>query len=82
MFCRCEQVPWEAVEAAIARGATTAREVRSVTRCGMGYCQGRTCGPALQMAISSLAGRPLDEVGDLHKRPVAVPVFLGRVASS
>ena len=82
VFCRCEQVPWEAVEAAIARGATTAREVRSLTRCGMGYCQGRTCGPALQLAISSLAGRALDEVGDLHKRPVAVPVFLGRVASS
>jgi len=82
MFCRCEQVPWEVVETAIAQGATTAREVRSVTRCGMGYCQGRTCGPALQMAISSLASRPLDEVGDLHKRPVAVPVFLGRVASS
>jgi len=82
VFCRCEQVPWEAVEAAIARGATTVREVRSVTRCGMGYCQGRTCGPALQMAVSSLASRPLDEVGDLHNRPVAVPVFLGRVASS
>jgi bacterioferritin-associated ferredoxin len=82
VFCRCEQVPWEAVEAAITRGATTAREVRSVTRCGMGYCQGRTCGPALQLAISYLAGRPLDEVGDLHKRPVAVPTFLGRVASS
>jgi NAD(P)H-nitrite reductase large subunit len=82
VFCRCEQVLWEAVESAIARGATTAREVRSLTRCGMGYCQGRTCGPALQMAISALAGRPFDEVGDLHKRPVAVPVFLGRVASS
>lgn len=82
VFCRCEQVPWEAVAAAIAQGATTAREVRSVTRCGMGYCQGRTCGPALQMAISALTGRPLDDVGDLHKRPVAVPVFLGRVASS
>jgi len=82
VFCRCEQVPWEAVESAIARGATTAREVRGVTRCGMGYCQGRTCGPALQMAISSLAGRSLTEVGDLHNRPVAVPVPLGRVAGS
>jgi hypothetical protein len=48
----------------------------------MGYCQGRTCGPALQMAISSLAGRSLTEVGDLHNRPVAVPVPLGRVAGS
>ena len=82
VFCRCEQVPWEAVEATIARGATTAREVRNLTRCGMGYCQGRTCGPALQIAVASLAGRPFDEVGDLHKRPVAVPVSLDRVANS
>jgi len=82
VFCRCEQVPWEAVEAVIARGASTTREVRSVTRCGMGYCQGRTCGPALQMAVSALTGRPLNQVGDLHKRPVAVPVPLGHVASS
>jgi hypothetical protein len=34
------------------------------------------------MAISTLASPPLDEVGDLHKHPVAVPVFLGKVPSS
>ena len=82
VFCRCEQTTWGAVQAAIAHGATTARDVRSLTRCGMGYCQGRTCGPALQLAISALTGRPLDGIGDLQKRPVAVPVYLGKVASS
>ncbi len=82
VFCRCEQATWGGVEEVVAKGARSAREVRSLTRCGMGYCQGRTCGPALQLAISALTGRPVDEVGDLHKRPVAVPVPLGLVARS
>jgi hypothetical protein len=80
IFCRCEQATWGSVETAIRQGAANAREVRSVTRCGMGYCQGRTCGPALQLAISTVTGRPIDRVGDLQKRPVAVPVALGRAA--
>ncbi len=81
VFCRCEQTTWGTIENAVTHGAASAREVRSLTRCGMGYCQGRTCGPALQLAISALTGRPLDQVGDLQKRPVAVPVPLGQVAS-
>jgi D-hydroxyproline dehydrogenase subunit alpha len=80
VFCRCEQTSWSAIESAVAHGAASAREVRSLTRCGMGYCQGRTCGPALQLAISALIGLPADQVGDLQKRPVAVPVPLGQVA--
>jgi D-hydroxyproline dehydrogenase subunit alpha len=82
VFCRCEQTTWGAIEEVIAKGARSAREVRSLTRCGMGYCQGRTCGPALQLAVSALTGRPADVVGDLHKRPVAVPVPLDLVARS
>ena len=79
VFCRCEEVTWGAVREAIGEGAATAREVRNVTRCGMGYCQGRTCGPPLQLALSALSGRSMEETGDLHKRPVAVPVPLGAV---
>ena len=80
VFCRCEQTSWGSVQSAVTQGAISAREVRSLTRCGMGYCQGRTCGPALQLAISALTGRAANQVGDLQKRPVAVPVPLGIVA--
>jgi NADPH-dependent 2,4-dienoyl-CoA reductase/sulfur reductase-like enzyme len=82
VFCRCEEVEWGSIRASVERGARTAREVRSVTRCGMGYCQGRVCGPALQLALSSLTGRPGSEVGDLQKRSVAVPVPGGLLAGS
>ncbi|HTW10527.1 MAG TPA: FAD-dependent oxidoreductase [Acidimicrobiales bacterium] len=79
-FCRCEQSTWGAVDAAVRGGASRVRDVRSVTRCGMGYCQARTCGPALQLAVSALTCRAVDEVGDLQKRPVAVPLPLRLVA--
>ncbi len=81
VVCRCEDVTMGALRAALAEGAESARDVRNRTRCGMGYCQGRTCGPVVQLALASSTGRPIDEVGDLNKRPVAVPVPLGEVAA-
>ncbi|HEY0719161.1 MAG TPA: FAD-dependent oxidoreductase, partial [Streptosporangiaceae bacterium] len=41
IVCRCEEVPWAAIGAAVADGARDVRAVRGATRCGMGYCQGR-----------------------------------------
>ena len=80
LFCRCEEVPWSVVRATLHGGARTLRDVRNLSRCGMGYCQGRTCGPALELALSALAPDRLGQGGDFHKRPVAVPVPLGVVA--
>ena len=53
----------------------------SVTRCGMGYCQGRVCGPALQQAVAVATGRGLSAVGDLGTRPLISPVTLGTIAA-
>jgi NADPH-dependent 2,4-dienoyl-CoA reductase/sulfur reductase-like enzyme len=43
LVCRCEDVPYSAVA-----GHTNWREAKLATRCGMGACQGRVCGGALQ----------------------------------
>lgn len=80
VFCRCEDVTWDTLRHAIDVETKSARAVRGLTRCGMGYCQGRTCGPALEMAIAALTGARLGDSGDLHSRPVAVPVPLHQVA--
>ena len=66
VVCRCEETHWPEIGAAVAGGARDVRAVKGVTRCGMGYCQGRVCGPALQYAVSAASGRSLGEVGDLH----------------
>ncbi|MGE5287914.1 MAG: FAD-dependent oxidoreductase [Micromonosporaceae bacterium] len=80
--CRCEQVPWEAIGGAVAAGCGDVRSVKGVTRCGMGYCQGRVCGPILQYAVAEAAGKRLGGVGDLHSRPVASPVPLHVIAAT
>jgi NADPH-dependent 2,4-dienoyl-CoA reductase/sulfur reductase-like enzyme len=82
IVCRCEEVPWAAIGAAVADGARDVRAVKGVTRCGMGYCQGRVCGPALQQAVAAATGRGLSAVGDLGTRPLISPVTLGTIAGS
>ena len=82
VVCRCEEVPWSAIGTAVADGARDVRAVRGVTRCGMGYCQGRVCGPLLQQAAAAATGRGLAEVGDLNARPLATPVPLGQIAAA
>jgi thioredoxin reductase len=78
--CRCEETRWAEIGRAVAAGAADVRSVKGLTRCGMGYCQGRICGPILQYGVAAAAGRPLGEVGDLHSRPVLTPVPLGVIA--
>jgi NADPH-dependent 2,4-dienoyl-CoA reductase/sulfur reductase-like enzyme len=80
--CRCEEVPWSAIGDAVAAGARDVRAVKGVSRCGMGYCQGRVCGPILQQAVATAAGRGLSEVGDLHSRPLLAPAALEAIAAS
>ena len=77
--CRCEDTQWSQIGAAVGSGAADLRSVKGLTRCGMGYCQGRICGPALQYAVAAAAG-PLADVGDLHARPLLTPVPLDAIA--
>ena len=80
--CRCEDTRWAQIGDAVAAGAGDVRAVKGLTRCGMGYCQGRICGPALQYAVAATAGRPLAEAGDLHARPLLTPVTLDAIADA
>jgi NADPH-dependent 2,4-dienoyl-CoA reductase/sulfur reductase-like enzyme len=43
IVCRCEDVPFARLA-----GHTSWTEAKLQTRCGMGPCQGRVCGPAIQ----------------------------------
>ncbi|NUL45862.1 FAD-dependent oxidoreductase [Cellulosimicrobium funkei] len=81
IVCRCEEVTvGEIVGARDDLGAADARTVKSVTRAGMGWCQGRMCGFT---ASCLAAGGVADEASlrSVAKRPVAHPVTLAEVAS-
>lgn len=63
--CRCEEVTAGAVRAAVDEGAGDARQVKQLTRAGMGWCQGRMCAAGVECLVRSTrpdapsAGAPL-----------------------
>nr|WSW66018.1 NAD(P)/FAD-dependent oxidoreductase [Streptomyces sp. NBC_00995] len=74
--CRCEEVTTGAILTAVRElGAGDSRTVKLLTRAGMGWCQGRTCG----FAVRALAGRTAD-AGAPDRRPLACPVPLSVLA--
>ncbi len=74
ILCRCEEVTLAAVRRAVALGAVTADEVKAITRCGMGECQGRMCGHLVTRAVARQTGRRVAEVGLFRPRPPLFPV--------
>lgn len=73
VVCRCEEVTGGAIREAVAElGAGDLRTVKLLTRAGMGWCQGRMCGPA----VAGLTGCELTP----SPRPFARPVPLGVLA--
>ncbi|MFF7236391.1 FAD-dependent oxidoreductase [Streptomyces collinus] len=73
VVCRCEEVTAGQVRTSVdVLGAGDPRTVKLLTRAGMGWCQGRMCGPA----VAGLSGCPAAP----GRRPFARPVPLGVLA--
>jgi D-hydroxyproline dehydrogenase subunit alpha len=81
IICRCEEVSLATVDRAIAGGADSLGALKRATRCGMGLCQGRYCGPLLAEHLHEKRGRPLDELAFFAPRPPVKPVRLGTIAA-
>jgi NADPH-dependent 2,4-dienoyl-CoA reductase/sulfur reductase-like enzyme len=58
VVCRCEEVTRAEIDAAVAAGARTTALAKSVTRCGMGPCQGRVCLPTLERLVTEATDTP------------------------
>lgn len=81
--CRCEEVPAGEVRAAVADlGAHDARTVKLFTRAGMGWCQGRMCGPAVDClaGADSYADACTDAGAGPDRRPLSCPVPLAALS--
>jgi NADPH-dependent 2,4-dienoyl-CoA reductase/sulfur reductase-like enzyme len=75
VLCRCEEVTAASVREAVSElGATDLRTVKLLTRAGMGWCQGRICGPG----VAGVSGCPLSPA----RTPFARPVPLGVLAET
>ncbi|WP_340563400.1 FAD-dependent oxidoreductase [Streptomyces sp. GSL17-111] len=76
-ICRCEEVDAATVRAAAdTYGASDTRTVKLLTRAGMGWCQGRMCGPAVSCLAAGAGSAPVSA----DRRPLARPVPLAQLA--
>ncbi len=80
VLCRCENIKVGDVRQAVREGVCEVNEMKIVTRCGMGPCQGRMCGPALAEIMAADLEITPDQTGLLTIRPPLKPVPLEEIA--
>lgn len=76
IVCRCEDVCKGDIVAAAADGDPAIGDVKRRTRCGMGRCQGRYCGPVLAEHMAATGRRPLDDHAFFAPRGPIKPVTI------
>ena len=83
IICRCEDVTIEEVQALIEKGYTSMDEIKRLTRCGMGQCQGRTCRTLLLAELAKATKTHPDEIKVTSFRPpvknIKMSVILGGI---
>jgi NAD(P)H-nitrite reductase large subunit len=82
LVCRCEDVTYAAVRNAVDLGGTDTRAVKLLCRTGMGWCQGRICGPAVAELTAHLNHRAptAADLAAFANRSIAQPITLGNLA--
>lgn len=81
VMCRCEEVDAERLRGVVRDlGATDARSAKLLSRCGMGWCQGRICGEGIDRLVADATGRRPGQFVD--SRPVAAPPRLASLVES
>ncbi len=81
VICRCEEVTLKQLEAALSDGNLRIKDVKRMTRLGMGACEGRMCGPAVIELLRHRLNVAVEDVGTLNPRPSIKPVALGVLAA-
>jgi len=81
VLCRCENITVGDVRQIVREGVTELNEVKAITRCGMGPCQGRMCGPVLGEIVAAELETTVPAAGLLTIRPPLKQIPLEEVAA-
>jgi thioredoxin reductase/bacterioferritin-associated ferredoxin len=80
LICRCEEVTAGQIRDAVKLGCQGLNQLKAFTRCGMGPCQGRMCGPSVADVLASARGWHPREVEPYRTRFPARPLTVGELA--
>jgi NADPH-dependent 2,4-dienoyl-CoA reductase/sulfur reductase-like enzyme len=80
VVCRCESVTARQIRNAVALGCLGPNQMKAFTRCGMGPCQGRMCGPAAAEIMAHARGVSAADIGVFNVRPPLNPLSMSELA--
>ena len=69
------------MRAAVTAGHRDPNQVKFITRCGMGPCQGRQCGAAVAAIVAAACDQPPGVVAPYRVRPPLRPISLEELAA-
>lgn len=76
IVCRCEDLTLAGIRKAIEQGCSSPDEIKRLTRCGMGPCQGNTCRDLVLKEVAAATGKNVMEIKMTTFRPPVKPIKL------
>ncbi len=80
IVCRCEEVTAVDIRTYAALGCQGPNQLKAFSRCGMGPCQGRYCGPTVTNILAQELNTTPDRIGTFRVRSPIKPITLGELA--
>jgi NADPH-dependent 2,4-dienoyl-CoA reductase/sulfur reductase-like enzyme len=77
IICRCEEVTFREIRAAMSKEGSKAKDIKRTTRLGMGSCGGRMCGPTIIELLKNKSGPDSRSPENLAPRPPVKPIPIG-----
>ena len=79
--CRCEEVSAGDIRQAVRDGCGGMNQLKAYTRCGMGPCQGRICGPVAIEVLAAARGVSVASIESMRTRFPTKPISLQALAT-
>ena len=81
LICRCEEINASTIRSAIRDGHKDVNQVKFLTRCGMGPCQGRQCDNSVSQLVAHELGTDTVIAGGYRIRPPVRPLTIEQLAA-